>query len=327
MRLSRFAIYAWGIVVYNVAVILWGAYVRASGSGAGCGSHWPVCNGEIVPRAAPIETVIEFSHRLTSGLALVGVLALIMWAFRAFPGGSHVRRAAVFSGGIMLLEALLGAGLVLFGLTAKNDSVARAIVMAIHLVNTFLLLGGLTLTAWWASGGRPMQLRGQGGLALALAGGVLAAIALGATGAVTALGDTLFPAGSLAEGIQQDLSPTAHFLVQLRVIHPVLAVLVGAYAVAIGVVSSILRRGDPTRRLALLLGGVYLAQLAVGVVNLSLLAPMSLQIVHLLLADLLWITLVLTAATALAAPMAAADTGERVPEAAWQRDSGLGRPV
>jgi heme A synthase len=316
VRLSRFAIFAWSVVALNIGVILWGAYVRASGSGAGCGSHWPACNGEVVPRAAAIETLVEFTHRLSSGLALLAVLALIIGAFRTAPGGSPVRRGALFSGVIILVEALLGAGLVLFGLTAKNDSVARAVVMAIHLVNTFLLLGGLTLTAWWASGGRPLRLRGQGGLAWALAGGVVAMVALGATGAVTALGDTLFPAGSLAEGLQQDLSPTAHFLVQLRVIHPVLAVLVGAYAVAVGIMSSILRRGELSRRLALTLGGLYLAQLAVGVLNLSLLAPVALQLVHLLLADLLWIALVLTAATALAVPAAVSAPGRDGADAA-----------
>jgi heme A synthase len=303
VRLSRYAVYAWGILLYNIAVIVWGAYVRASGSGAGCGSHWPACQGEVVPRAPQLETLIEFGHRLTSGLALLVVVGLFAWAWRAFPKGSPVRLGAALSLVFIITEALIGAGLVLFGLTAKNDSVARALSLALHLVNTFLLLGALALTAWWASGGRPVRLRGQDGLGWAFAGGLLAVMALGATGAVTALGDTLFPAGSLAEGIAQDLSPTAHFLIQLRVIHPVLAVVVGVYAIVVGTLSSVMRRGAAARRLARALAGVFVAQLGVGVINLALLAPVPLQLIHLLLADVLWVVLVLAAAAALAAPV------------------------
>jgi heme A synthase len=302
VRRSRYAVYAWGVLLYNIAVIVWGAYVRASGSGAGCGSHWPTCHGEVVPRAPQLETLIEFSHRLTSGLALLAVVGLFAWAWRAFPKGSPVRLGAALSLVFIIIEALIGAGLVLFGLTAKNDSVARAISLALHLVNTFLLLGALALTAWWASGGRPVRLRGQGGLGWAFAGGLLAVMALGATGAVTALGDTLFPAGSLAEGIAQDFSPTAHFLIQLRVIHPVLAVAAGIYTITVGTLSSVMRRGAVVRRLARTLAGIFVAQLGVGIINLALLAPVPLQLIHLLLADLLWVVLVLTAAAALAAP-------------------------
>jgi len=313
MGLSRFAVYAWSVLLANVAVIVWGAYVRASGSGAGCGNHWPACNGEIIPPARAVATVIEFAHRATSGLALLAVGGLLVWAFRAFPKGSPVRLAVIVSAVFIVVEALFGAGLVLFGLTGKNDSVARAVVLGIHLVNTFILLAGLTLTAWWASGGQPVRLRGQGGLGWAFAGGLLALIALGATGAVTALGDTLFPAGSLAEGIAQDLSPTAHFLIQLRVIHPLLAVAVGVYAIVVGTLSSVMRRGVAARRLALALASIFLAQLGVGVINLTLLAPIPLQLIHLLLADLLWIVLVLAAAAALAEP-AATGAPERAAE-------------
>ena len=81
--MSRFARYGWGVLAFNLLVILWGAYVRASGSGAGCGAHWPLCNGEVIPRAPSVATLIEYSHRLTSGLALLGVLALLAWTWRA----------------------------------------------------------------------------------------------------------------------------------------------------------------------------------------------------------------------------------------------------
>lgn len=315
MRLSRFAIYAWGVLVYNVAVILWGAYVRASGSGAGCGSHWPVCNGAVIPPSPQFETIVEFSHRLMSGLALLLVLGLAVWAFRAYPKGSPVRLGAILAGVFILGEALIGAGLVLFRLTGQDQSVTRAVSLALHLLNTFLLLGALTLTAWWASGGRPVRLRGQGGLAWAFAGGLLGMTLIGAAGAVTALGDTLFPSSSLAEGFRQDLSPTAHFLVQLRVIHPALAIAVGAYGVVVGSLARVLRRDATTAWLARALATVFVVQLGVGTLNLGLLAPVPMQLIHLFMADLVWVVLVLTAAAALAVPRPV-----RAPEPAANRE-------
>ncbi len=293
---NRFARYAWGVVLYNVAVILWGAYVRATGSGAGCGSHWPLCNGEVIPRSPQMETIIEFTHRITSGLALLLVVGLLVWAWRAYPREHPVWLGARLSMFFMITESLVGASLVLFELVAYNLSFTRAVVMAIHLLNTLFLLAALTLTAWWASGGPRVSLRFTHGrmwlLALALVGTMI----VGMTGAITALGDTLFPASSLAEGIQQDFSPTAHFLVRLRVFHPLMAVFVG------GVIVLLARKGlragveGPARPLAYALVALVLIQLTAGFVNVLLLAPVWLQIVHLLLADMLWIVLVLYAA-------------------------------
>jgi heme A synthase len=302
MNLNRFAKYAWATLAYNLAVILWGAYVRASGSGAGCGSHWPLCNGQVVPRAVPIQTIVEFAHRTTSGIALLLAVGLLAWARRAYPRGDRVRLGASLAMLFMITEALVGAGLVLFGLTAENDSVARTVSLAIHLINTFLLLAALALTAWWAAGGGMVRLRGQGTLTGIFAIGLLGAMVVGASGAVTALGDTLFPAGSLAEGIQQDLSPTAHFLVQLRVVHPILAILVGAYTIFAGFSAAARRPSPTTRRFALALAAIFTTQILIGVANIALLAPVYIQLIHLLMADLVWLTLVLAAATALAEP-------------------------
>src|SRR5512139_2354559 len=120
MTYTRFAKYAWGDLAYNVLVVLWGAYVRATGSGAGCGSHWPLCNGVVVPRAPQVETMIEFSHRLTSGLSLVLIAVLVVWGFRVYNRGHRVRKALVASGVLIITEALIGAGLVLFGWVAKD---------------------------------------------------------------------------------------------------------------------------------------------------------------------------------------------------------------
>lgn len=298
----RFGRYAWGVVAYNILVILWGAFVRATGSGAGCGDHWPDCNGEVIPWDASTETMIEFTHRATSGLALISTVVLLVWAFRAWPRRHRVRRAAAASMGFMLMEAAVGAGLVLLQLVAQNDSVARAWVMGVHLVNTFLLMGALTLTAWWGrgapgrSGPLPRLVTGFLGVGVGLT------LVLGASGGVTALGDTLFPVGTLVEGIQQDLSPTAHFLIKLRVLHPLFAVLTACWLVVAAAVTAGQRPAPMVRRAAGLLVAGLLAQITVGVVNLLLLAPTWLQLVHLLLADLVWMALVLLCAAALGAP-------------------------
>lgn len=296
---GRFRVYAWAVLAFNLLVILWGAYVRASGSGAGCGSHWPLCNGEVVPRARAAETLIELTHRTTSGLALLLVLGLLVWAFRSFTSGHPARLGAVLSIFFIITEALIGAGLVLFGFVANNDSVGRAVYLSIHLVNTFLLLAALALTAWWASSGRRVRFRGQGALLLILVAALASALVLGVSGAVTALGDTLFPSGTLAGGLRADFSETAHLLVRLRVLHPTIAVMVSALLIFAARYVVVNRPSRETKRLAWALSILILVELSAGVVNLLLLAPIPMQILHLLLADLLWTALVLLSASAL----------------------------
>ncbi|MBA3532360.1 MAG: COX15/CtaA family protein [Ardenticatenales bacterium] len=313
-KLSRYATFSWGVLLYTIFVILWGAFVRATHSGAGCGSHWPLCNGEVIPQAPQIETIIEFTHRLSSGLALPMVLVMAVWAYRAFPKGHPVRGGAMASLFLMVTEAIIGAGLVLFELVAYNSSVARAYWMIAHLSNTFLLLAALTLTAWWASGGPAVRLKGQGRLGALLGGGVLCLMLLGASGAIAALGDTLFPATSLAEGLQQDFAPTAHLFLRLRLFHPAIAVGTALYLVIVAALASAGRPTGPTRSLAQVLVGLILLQMSAGLLNVALLAPVWLQIVHLLLADLLWMVLILlTASTLSHTPVQAQDPFEGQP--------------
>lgn len=295
MKLTRFASYAWTVLVYNLGVILWGAYVRATGSGAGCGNHWPLCNGEVIPRAPGVETWVEFTHRLTSGLSLLLVIGLLVWSFRSYPKGHIVRLGAGLSMLFIITEALVGAGLVLFEWVGDNVSLGRAISIAVHLVNTFLLLAFLTITAWWTSGGEPVRLAGQGAALWLFAVGFLGVLIIGVTGAITALGDTLFPVETLAEGIVQDFSPTAHFLIRLRVWHPIIAILVGFYLMFLGGLVAMFRVARQIRRLSTALVVLFLVQLLAGLVNLFLLAPVWMQMAHLLLADLVWIALVLLA--------------------------------
>jgi len=299
MKPTRFTQFAWGVLAFNVLVILWGAYVRATGSGAGCGSHWPLCNGEVIPRAPQIETLIEFTHRLSSGLAFLLVLGLFVWATRLFPKGNEVRRVAGYSFVFMITEALLGAVLVLFKWVVDDQSTGRAVTIVFHLINTFLLLASLTLTAWLASDKRQTGAFGTRKLWALLALGLGGTLVIGASGALTALGDTLFPAASLAEGFQQDFSPTAHFLIRLRVLHPTIAVIVGIFLLVLAgtVRLQVLQRDAQVFARLLTLG--ILLQLAAGIVNVLLLAPVWMQIVHLLLADMVWIILVLLAYSSL----------------------------
>ena len=299
---SRFAKYAWIVLAYNIGVILWGAYVRASGSGAGCGDHWPLCNGEVIPQAPGTAMLIEFSHRVTSGITLLLVAGLMVWAWRAYPKGNIVRVGAALAVFFTITEALVGAGLVLFQLVAQNASGLRALSIAVHLTNTFLLLASLTLTAFWASGGKPLQWRGRGAINWILGVGLLGVLILGITGAVTALGDTLFPSSSLAQGLQQDFSPTAQFLIRLRVFHPLIAVAVGVYAILLARVLSSAYADAAIHRLTAGLTALVVVQWIAGMINIYLLAPVWLQLVHLLLADLLWIALVLLTARALGLP-------------------------
>src|SRR4051794_25950294 len=182
MKLDRYAKLAWAALLFTLVVIVWGAYVRASGSGAGCGKNWPLCKGGVWS----VETLIELTHRATSGLALLLTVAMLVFAFRNYPRGHRVRHGATLSMIFMITEALVGAGLVLFELVAHNASVARALFMSAHLVNTFILLGVMTLTAWWASGGAPLRLRHQGALLWLFLACIVGTLILGVSGAIAA---------------------------------------------------------------------------------------------------------------------------------------------
>lgn len=299
-QLNRFAKFAWFVLAYTILVILWGAYVRATGAGAGCGSHWPTCNGQVIPRPEQIETIIELTHRVTSGFLGVLIIIMLIWAFRIYPAGHCVRRGTIYSLIFVITEGAIGAGLVLFELVAHDTSVARAVSGALHLINTFILVAWLLLTAWWASGERPFFLRNQGTVLPIILAGTLLLLFVGASGAITALGDTLFPAESLAEGLQQDFSASSHFLVRLRVWHPVIAILTSFYLFWS---NKHIREQRPSKTVNLLaqrLNVVLIVQLIVGFTNVWLLAPVWMQLLHLLLADLVWILFILIGSAALA---------------------------
>ncbi len=298
-KISRFAIYAWGVLAYNLAVIVWGAYVRSSRSGDGCGSHWPDCNGEIIPTKPELKTLIEFTHRLTSGIALLMVVVLLIWAHRSYQKKHPVRLGTKLSMLFMLLEAAVGAALVLFSLVADNATIARAMFMSVHLVNTFLLLAALTLTAWWASGGEMIQLKAKPGVTIAVTVALAMVMLLGMSGAVAALGDTLFPSHSIEQALKADMSPTAHFLIRLRIFHPAIAGLAVCYSISLVLFAILQYPNTWVKRFGWTYVGFAILQVTIGIINVSLLAPTSIQLVHLLVADLVWISLILSAANIL----------------------------
>lgn len=292
--------FAWFTLGYNLFVVLWGAFVRASGSGAGCGDHWPLCNGVVLPQAPEMKTIVEFAHRVTSGLALIFVAILAWWAWRAFAKGDLARRAAVASLVLIIVEALLGAGLVLLRYVEQNASMGRAVYLSAHLVNTMLLLGALALTAW-AAGRAGVRFRGA--LEAPISWCVGAALLAGVTGAIAALGDTLYPASSVVEGIQQDFFHGSPTLLKLRLMHPVVAVLAGSL-IAWAALRLTRTSGGPLQRAAWFVVVMVFVQWVAGVVNILILAPVWMQIVHLLLAQFLWIGLVVMAMERVAAKRA-----------------------
>lgn len=307
----RFRRFAGFLLVFLLGVIVFGAWVRITGSGAGCGEHWPSCHGQLVPRTPTQATVIEYTHRLTSGLLGLLALALPVWAWQGFPPGHAVRRFSLGTLALVVVEAAIGAGLVKNRLVVDDASVARAVVVALHLVNTLLLTGCAALTLALASmpsssarALRSMSRRGSGSDAsrsspatsvpavpLWAFGVVLVGLcAVAASGAVTALGDTLFPVAVGAT--EQSGVPAGHFLVQLRVVHPILASIVVCACLAL---ARALAPGAETRSWAIALGGLSCVQLVLGALNVLWRAPGWLQLVHLLVAQLLWISAVLLA--------------------------------
>ncbi len=194
------------------------------------------------------------------------------------------------------IEAGIGAGLVLLEKVAKDQSFARVVYLSVHLVNTFLLVGAIALTAWWASGAPQVQWRGPNVWRLPAVVGLLATLVLGVSGAVTALGDTLFPSASFLEGIRSDFAPTAHLLIRFRIYHPLLALLVGGYLGVFAIAALLKRRSGPVQPLAAGLLGLILLQWALGGLDAILLAPVWMQLIHLLLADFLWVAAVLLSA-------------------------------
>ena len=294
LALRRFA---WAVLVYFIAVILWGGLVRATGSGAGCGDHWPLCNGTVIQHSARVDTMIEFTHRITSGLSFIFVVALLWWTI-AGTARAHLARVAALAAVVFtVVEAALGAFLVKLGLTAQSRSPLRAPYLALHLANTLLLLAALTLTAHLL-GRRSGYLRCRIRFAapfLSIAS-LVVVLAVGVTGSLAALGDTLFPASSLGQAFAQDFSSAGGWLVRWRWTHPTVALAAGVFLIWLLVRAAQRHTCWDNRDLSALVLILLAAQYALGVLDMAFLAPVWLQIAHLLGADALWSALVVLAA-------------------------------
>jgi cytochrome c oxidase assembly protein subunit 15 len=293
-RFRPVARFAWLVVAYNIAVTLWGAYVRATGSGAGCGSRWPLCNGQLVPSAAQSQTLIEFTHRVTSALALVLVFVLVVWCWRETSKGDWVRRAVVCSAILLLNEALLGALLVLLDYVGVDKSAGHAVFLCLHFGNTLLLLAALALTARGLSNRERSMWVAKLPDLIAIGIGLAAVMAIGMTGSLAALADSIFPVESLRSSLLQDFSPTSHFLLRLRLLHPITAV-VGAIYV-LWVVLRLSKKLDRSQWMRSAIGTTLTLQIGLGMLNIFLLAPIWLQMAHLFVADVFWIFLVVASA-------------------------------
>ena len=295
---QRFARCAWGLLGYTLLVILFGAVVRITGSGAGCGQHWPTCNGELLHLPQGLKTTIELMHRLTSGVSVMAILALLVAAFLVYPKGHVVRGAAVVSFVMILVEALIGAGLVLLRLVEHDASLGRIVALPLHLISTALLTAALAWCAYFADreAGSARTLPGPARALLFCAG--LGILLVSATGAVTALGDTVYPvqASGMAARLQEDQGANATLLQNLRGIHPLLAIGVAAFVAYVAALMPGFAKGRVVSRASLTLGVCVTLQVLAGALNIWLSAPGPLQVVHLLLANFTWISLILLAA-------------------------------
>jgi len=300
--------FAWAVVAYNVLVILWGAVVRATGSGAGCGNHWPLCNGQMVPLSPRLDTVIEFTHRCMTGGSIFIVIGLLVWTFRSTVKGQAARVFAVASTVLLINEAFLGALLVKLGYVTGNQSVGRVVVLSIHLSNTLLLLAALTLTAKLLGTGQIWrELGARRVLRLWALLGLAATLVVGVSGSLAALGDTLFPASSLRAAFSQDFAAGSPWLLRLRGVHPVSALVAGTFVLWL---AGQARRAGAVR-LAALVVALLGFQFALGLADVLLLAPVWMQILHLLGADLYWVALVTLAAEVVWRGLPSGDTAGR----------------
>lgn len=297
---SRALTIAWIALGATLLAIVMGAVVRGTLSGDGCGASWPGCDGAIIPGSSDdTAQLIEFSHRVISGVSLLVTIGLVWAVFRAFRAPHPARTAALYSLGFLVAEALIGAVIVLYGWVAHDRSAARQVSVPLHVVNTFLLTASMALTIWLIAGRPAPRLRGQRHLLTRVAGLAGLMLLVAATGATTSIADTLFGADSVREGIQQDLSSESALIVRLRVLHPFVAVTTGVLVVlfARAHLDEAEHRGLALPAWMLIFG--VAGQAVLGVVHIALLTPLATALVHLAVAQVLWLALVFLAITLL----------------------------
>lgn len=260
LRFKKVFFWFW---IYTLLVILWGAWVRISHSGNGCGDHWPVCQGEIIPDLTQKKTFVEYFHRLMSG-AYGLIVIYLWWKLRQVQKNYRLRNLFLV---LMITEALLGAALVKFNLVTTNDSFMRLIFMSLHQLNSFMLTG---VTYLLYKSFTPQFHFKLNRLHILF-------ILVPVTGAIAALSTTLFPTISLFQGIIEDFNSNSHIFIKLRILHPLMAL-----TIMIGFMSWLFQKGQT--RLAL----ETLFAVFIGIVTLVTLSPVYLKLSHLFIAHLLW---------------------------------------
>ena len=302
---AMFGRYSLVLLIATVFVIIFGAFVRASLSGDGCGTGWPICDGGVLPVGAELKTYIELTHRATSGLLLIGVFAMAIWSIRLFEKGHPARKAAIGAFAFTLFSALIGAILVKFKYVTHDASLGRAITMPLHLVNTFALMASLALMVHLARGGQRASFKGQGGLGSAFLWTIGSFFMLGMTGAVSAMGKTAFQtklagANTFLERIQMHVGDQAHPVLKGGLLHPLMAMAAGLILIFTCRLASERRAGDPwVEHWSSLTIWLYVGQMLFGIVNLVASAPVWMQLTHLGLALANWIALVMLAVHAM----------------------------
>ena len=289
---SRIQIFSWTMLWLTVAVVVGGALVRATDSGAGCGESWPICGGQIIPEIGNYHTAIEVSHRLMTGLLGFVLIAVFVLVRRRYDKSHRLRRAVFAAGMLLIIESLLGASLVLFGWVEYDASIARLIVVPIHLINTFLLVAAMALVAYFAGGGRAFRVDLSKTLDKVLAASLGIVLLIGATGALNALADTLIKSDTLRTPVAGEVLVTEPVLRQIRTIHPFVAI-IGGLALYMLVRYLTAEASRRVRMMGFGVQGVIWLQFIVGLVNIALNVPLEIQLIHLFVADVLWIFVVL----------------------------------
>ena len=289
---SRISILSWTTLWLTVAVVIGGALVRATDSGAGCGESWPICGGQIIPEIGNYHTAIEISHRLMTGLLGMVLVTLFLLVRRQYDKTHRLRRAVFAAGVLLIIESLLGASLVIFGWVEFDASIARLIVVPIHLVNTFLLVAAMVLVAFFAGGGRGFRVDLSKTLDKVIAACLGIVLVIGATGALNALADTLIKSDALRPAAGDEVQVTEAVLRQIRTIHPFVAI-IGGLALYMLVRFLTAGAGKRVRLLGVGVQGIIWVQFIVGLLNIALNVPLEIQLIHLFVADVLWILVVL----------------------------------
>ena len=265
----------------SIVSILAGAFVRATGSGDGCGATWPTCKGRIIPALTDTSELIEFSHRSVSGLLLV-VTLIIFSKTRKFQKGSLVKSVTNYLTFFVIFEAIIGAIIVLFEWVGLNSSLPRIVAVPIHLVNTFGLLGCYAILYKIVEDDLK-EIKSIFNRNFILISFLF--LLSGATGSITALADVLFPSASFIEGFLEDFDKTSEALTRLRILHPIIS---SVLSVVLYVYSTRINKKYGVN--VKILKTFVIVAVLLGVFNVISNIVLPLSILHLAIADFLWIS-------------------------------------